>query len=196
MDNNLIGQTFHRDKLQHMLNRTDRAVVVVDGSGSRMGEKFESDCRDATTISGQLEARGTEVGVLQFSQDVRPHKGVDATPAQGALEEVRNNPLVMGSSGIGTAIRTAAAMLGRPGLILVFTDGWYECKSIQNEVSGLEKRGYQVVGVGRQSDDPRELGNVFNEHYRIADDYRQPWSRPARCESCSVFSVSPASMGA
>ncbi len=171
MTSNLIGQTFHREKLPNMFEPAGRAVVVVDESGSRAyGPTWQAVEQDAVTLTNALESRGTQVGVASFSCDAHCHKQVDAQPAAAALGRVFAQPEAMGSDGLRAGIHMAATMLGGPGLVLVLTDGMVmPSAAFKQEVSQLERHGIQVVGVGLPSDRPGDLGNVFNEYYRTAE---------------------------
>jgi hypothetical protein len=164
---NLIGQTIHREKLSTLFAPTDRAVVVLDSSGSRAsGEIWSEVNRDAATITRDLESRGVNVGVVEFSCDARPLKNVDGSSAAGALRYAYEHPIAEGSDGMAEAIHMASSMLGGPGgLVLVFTDGVMDGGAVKREVCRLEEEGTQVIGVGRQGDDRGDLAGAFRDYY-------------------------------
>jgi len=163
----MVG-SIHPQQVQSILNPTNRAVVVLDTSGSRaFSNEWGNIESDALTISGDLEAQGANVGVVGFSCNADVYKNVNSVSSAGMIQAVFEHPRAEGSDGLSSALHLAASMLGGTGTVLVFTDGMADPR-VRATVSNLEQQGIQVVALGRQGDNPQDLASTFNQAYLIA----------------------------
>lgn len=172
MDNNHIGSTFHREKLPVILPRANQAIIVVDGTGSRAAGVVHDEVQeDAVSLARSLERQGTQVGVVGFSDSHQVLKRPqDGSSTVDAIRELFQTMEGAGASGAAAAIKAAGAMLGGPGgLILVLTDGQLLASEVRPEVQALTSAGTHVIGVAQQKDSPREMGELFDQHYRLSD---------------------------
>lgn len=174
MDSNLIGAKMNRETLPKLMPNADKAAIVVDGSGSRAAGNSVGEVQaDAVALTRGLESHGTKVGVLTFSCDV----GVSRTPEEGsavsAVEQTFRGLQGASSMGADTALKTAGALVGPGGLVFMMTDGLLD-PSLRKTVQGLESQGVRVVGVGQGRDNPKEMGSIFNEHYRLENQPNEP----------------------
>lgn len=167
MDPNLIGTKMNRETLPKLLPQADKAVIIVDGSGSRAGGDAVTEVQsDAVALTRGLEAQGTKVGVLSFSDRVEVQRVPEAGSAESAVRETFRDLQGYSGTGAATALKAAGSLAGPNGLVIMLTDGMVD-PATRKTVEDLQAKGVRVIGVGQGKDDPRDLGSVFNEHYRL-----------------------------
>lgn len=167
MDPNLIGARMLPGTLPRLLDKPKKAVVVLDASGSCVPGPKNCE-KDALTLVSQLEAQGTQVGVVRFSNSVEVLRSARPGPAAGEVSRAFQAREGAGGLGAAVAIETAGLMVGGgPGLVLVLTDGTLD-PEVRSTVDHLGRQGVRVVGVGSEHDNPRVLSSLFAEHYLIA----------------------------
>ncbi len=188
MDPNLIGTKMNRETLPKLLPQADKAVIIVDGSGSRAGGDAVTEVQsDAVALTRGLEAQGTKVGVLSFSDRVEVQRVPEAGSAESAVRETFRDLQGYSGTGAATALKAAGSLAGPNGLVIMLTDGMVD-PATRKTVEDLQAKGVRVIGVGQGKDDPRDLGSVFNEHYRLEN---QPIGCEIRPTSVSIVLKMP-----
>jgi len=158
-------------------------ILVLDLSGSMMGQKFEQAKAAALHLLGSLDAKD-RFAFVGFHSDVVPYDDalLSASKAGDAMEYVRNLQLG-GATNIGEAMARAQAIAGkesgRPQVIILITDGQptvgeTNADRIVEAVRGRVTASQRIFTFGVGYDVNTKLLDAMAQENRGRSDYVKP----------------------